>query len=84
MDPQVTLCNINNENDDVVVSEVPSFTLNEEELVPEDNPHQDDEQSRQNLLNINKRRVSFRWDLLYVKYKIIDYVLKLNFIWNIF
>jgi hypothetical protein len=45
VDPQEKLCNINNQNDAVVVSEVPSFTLNEEELVQEDNPHQDDEQS---------------------------------------
>ena len=59
MDPQEKLCNINNENDDVVVSEVPSFTLNEIELVPEDTPP--------NLLNNNKRRVSFRWELLSVK-----------------
>ena len=59
MDPQAKLCNITNENNAVVVSEVPSFTLNEIELVPEDTPP--------NLLNNNKRRVSFRWELLSVK-----------------
>ena len=59
-----------NANDAVDISELPSFTLNDLELVPEDTAHEDDEQSRTNLLKNNKRTVSFRWDLFWCRIKL--------------
>ena len=48
------------------ISEVPTFNLNDLEVVPEDNYHQDVKQSTNDPLKNNKRTVSFRFELLFV------------------
>ena len=66
VDPEEKVLNINNVDDAADVSEVPSFNLNDLEVVPEDTYHQDVKQSANDPLKNNKRTVSFRLELLFV------------------
>ena len=57
---------INNVDDAADISEVPTFNLNDLEVVSEDTYHQDVKQSANEPLKNNKRTVSFRLELLFV------------------